>query len=103
MLSSCPTREKIQIPHPSLPLFVAGKHEATRLQLQDTEDFSQARFMESWESKHSDQSFSSKLAKELGVTAAPLRLDSQAKYGKHQHSADMPQRVRVFTSVCTKP
>lgn len=38
--------------------------------------------MESWESKHSDQSFSSKLAKELGVTAAPLRLDSQAKYGE---------------------
>ncbi len=38
--------------------------------------------MESYESKHSDQSFTSKLAKELGVTVAPLRLDSQAKYGE---------------------
>ena len=38
--------------------------------------------MESYESKHSDQSFTSKLAKDLGVTAAPLRLDSQAKYGE---------------------
>ncbi len=37
--------------------------------------------MESYESKHSNQSFTSKLAKELGVTAPPLRLDSQAKYG----------------------
>ncbi len=37
--------------------------------------------MESYESKHSDQSFTSKLAQELGVTAPPLRLDSQAKYG----------------------
>ena len=37
--------------------------------------------MESYESKHSDQSFTSKLATELGVTAPPLRLDSQAKYG----------------------
>ena len=64
---------------------LVGHHEATRLQLKDTDDFSQARFMESWESKHSDQSFSSKLAKELGVTAAPLRLDSQAKYGTHMN------------------
>ncbi|DBA77012.1 TPA: hypothetical protein ACH3X1_009602 [Trebouxia sp. C0004] len=58
-----------------------GRPPSSRLQLQDRSDFSQARFMESYESKHSDQSFTSKLAKELGVTAPPLRLDSQAKYG----------------------
>lgn len=61
----------------------AGSSPATRLQLEDRSDFSGARFMESYESKHSDQSFSSQLAQELGVTAGPLRLDSQAKYGEH--------------------
>eukprot|EP00891_Asterochloris_glomerata_P007631 jgi/Astpho2/7631/Aster-02524 len=40
-----------------------------------------ARFMESFESRHSNQGFTAQLAKELGVTAPPLRLDSQAKYG----------------------
>ena len=44
--------------------------------------------MESYESKHSDQSFTSKLAKDLGVTAAPLRLDSQAKYGRSPCSVE---------------
>ena len=39
-------------------------------------------FMESFESRHSNQGFTAQLAKELGVTAPPLRLDSQAKYGE---------------------
>ena len=38
--------------------------------------------MESYESKHSDHSFTGKLAAKLGVTQRPLRLDSQAKYGE---------------------
>lgn len=38
--------------------------------------------MESYESKHSDHSFTAKLAAKLGVTQRPLRLDSQAKYGE---------------------
>lgn len=51
------------------------------LQLSDLADVSEARFMESYESAHSDQSFTSRLARKLGVTKAPLRLDSQTKYG----------------------
>ena len=47
--------------------------------------------MESYESKHSDQSFTSKLAKELGVTAPPLRLDSQAKYGMSFRGVQLPR------------
>ena len=39
-----------------------------------------ARFCESVESGHSDQDASSKIASTLGITAAPLRMDSQAKY-----------------------
>ena len=63
-------------------LLCAGGMPLANLKLEDKSDFSAARFMESYESKHSDQSFTSKLAKDLGVTAAPLRLDSQAKYGE---------------------
>lgn len=44
-------------------------------------DVSQARFMESFESKHSDHSFTAKLGASVGVSRPPLRLDSQAKYG----------------------
>ncbi|CAL5228744.1 g11929 [Coccomyxa viridis] len=52
-----------------------------QLQLGDSQDFSQVRFMESYESKHSDHDFTAMLAAKLGVTQSPLRLDSQAKYG----------------------
>lgn len=37
--------------------------------------------MESYESKHSDHSFTGRLAAAVGVTRPPLRIDSQAKYG----------------------
>jgi hypothetical protein len=69
-----------------------------RLQLEDTRDFDQVRFMESYESKHSDHDFTARLAARLGVTQSPLRLDSQAKYGdlhgrhggiKHHLSTDL--------------
>ncbi len=40
----------------------------------------QARFCESVESAHSSHDDAVKLAEKLGITAAPLRMDSQAKY-----------------------
>jgi 3'(2'), 5'-bisphosphate nucleotidase len=39
-----------------------------------------ARFCESVESAHSDQSESARIAAALGITAAPYRIDSQCKY-----------------------
>jgi len=39
-----------------------------------------ARFCESVEAEHSDQSESAKIAAKLGITAPPLRMDSQCKY-----------------------
>ena len=63
-------------------LHPAGDLPSTPLKLTDRTDFSDARFMESFESRHSSQGFTAQLAKELGVTAPPLRLDSQAKYGE---------------------
>jgi 3'(2'), 5'-bisphosphate nucleotidase len=40
-----------------------------------------ARFCESVEAEHSDQDESAKIAARLGITAPPLRMDSQCKYG----------------------
>lgn len=69
---------------PSQSAFGAGNaFPEDRLRLTDTRDFSQIRFMESYESKHSDFSFTAKLAAKLGVSRPPLRIDSQAKYGAH--------------------
>jgi len=47
----------------------------------ESSDFSRARYMESWESRHSDHSFTARLGEAAGITTQPLRLDSQAKYG----------------------
>ena len=43
-------------------------------------DAASARFCEPFESAHSDQGASAKIAALLGITAEPLRMDSQAKY-----------------------
>ena len=52
-----------------------------QIQVKDDANFSNSRYMESFESRHSDHSFTGRLGSALGITAAPLRLDSQAKYG----------------------
>ena len=49
--------------------------------MKDDADFSNSRFMESFESRHSDHSFTARLGSAVGIIAPPLRLDSQAKYG----------------------
>lgn len=43
-------------------------------------DLTQASFCESVESGHSDQSTNANIAKALGITRPPTRMDSQAKY-----------------------
>ncbi|MEM6394157.1 MAG: 3'(2'),5'-bisphosphate nucleotidase [Planctomycetota bacterium] len=45
-----------------------------------TDDPADARFCESVESGHSDQDASAAIAKALGITAEPYRIDSQCKY-----------------------
>ena len=69
-------------------LFVAVRGEGTRLYT-TTGDFleqvhvseSVHRFAESVESTHGDSDAHSKIAKALGITELPVRMDSQAKYG----------------------
>ncbi len=52
----------------------------SRLAVNASDDPSEARFCESVESGHSAHGDSAEVAARLGITAAPLRMDSQAKY-----------------------
>ncbi len=63
----------------SLPLNDAT-YDGTPVHVCDIQDTAQARFCESVESGHSNQSDSAKVAQALGITAEPVRMDSQAKY-----------------------
>jgi 3'(2'), 5'-bisphosphate nucleotidase len=47
----------------------------------DVDDATAARFCESVEAAHSHQGDAARVAALLGITAAPLRMDSQCKYG----------------------
>ncbi len=58
-----------------------GVGEPVRLNVSPTTDSAKARFCESVESGHSAHGKSEQIAQRLGITAAPVRLDSQAKYG----------------------
>ena len=53
----------------------------TQIRVKDVSDAAEAQFMESFESRHSDQSFSAQVARSVGVVQVPLRMDSQVKYG----------------------
>lgn len=54
--------------------------EPTPIHVKSDIDPAGARFCESVESSHSDHSRSGNIAEALGITAAPVRMDSQAKY-----------------------
>jgi 3'(2'), 5'-bisphosphate nucleotidase len=53
---------------------------ARRISVGDIQVASQARFCESVESEHSDQSESARVAELLGIRSEPYRIDSQCKY-----------------------
>ncbi|KAK9069427.1 hypothetical protein SSX86_011330 [Deinandra increscens subsp. villosa] len=52
-----------------------------KVHVSNTENPEEAAFFESYEAAHSSHSLSGSIAKKLGVKAAPVRIDSQAKYG----------------------
>ena len=69
-------------------LFVAIRDEGTHLYTKTGELLKQVhisemvhRFAESFESTHGDSDAHAKIANALGITASPLQMDSQAKYG----------------------
>jgi 3'(2'), 5'-bisphosphate nucleotidase len=61
-------------------------------------DGSSARFCESVESAHSDQSTSAKVAQRLGITTDPVRIDSQCKYATVARG-----EASVYLRMPTKP
>ena len=63
-----------------LPLEGDGLDSAQPIRVSDITDSAQARFCESVESGHSDQSSAAQIAKALNITHEPVRMDSQAKY-----------------------
>ncbi len=58
-----------------------GSAVPTRIQVSPATDRGTLRFCESVESGHSKQDTAAVIAAQLGITAAPVRMDSQAKYG----------------------
>src|SRR5690606_2261562 len=64
----------------ALPLVGRGLAGAQKVQVSSNDAPDQARFYESVESSHSDQGQSARVANLLGITAEPVRMDSQAKY-----------------------
>lgn len=60
---------------------VGGPIPSQRISMNDSLPITKARFMESVVAKHSNHSFSAKVAEGLGIAAPPVRIDSQAKYG----------------------
>ena len=60
-----------------------GNEQWQRIQCDAQPSADSLRFSESFEAAHSNHGFSGALAQSLGITRAPLRIDSQAKYGAH--------------------
>lgn len=63
-----------------VPLEAAASAEPQPVRVSGTTDASEARFCESVESGHSSHDDAAQVAERLGITADPVRLDSQAKY-----------------------
>jgi 3'(2'), 5'-bisphosphate nucleotidase len=61
-------------------LSLESEDEMHPIQISDTSDPVQIRFLESFESAHSSHDDSAAIVKRLGVQASPIRMDSQAKY-----------------------
>ncbi|KAG9457218.1 hypothetical protein H6P81_001726 [Aristolochia fimbriata] len=58
-----------------------GSSSPMKVNVSSVEDPAEASFFESFEAAHSLHGLSGSIAKKLGVTAPPVRIDSQAKYG----------------------
>jgi 3'(2'), 5'-bisphosphate nucleotidase len=62
-------------------LALDGEETPTWIRVADISNTANARYAESLEAAHSAQDEAGLIARQLGITEPPLRLDSQAKYG----------------------
>jgi 3'(2'), 5'-bisphosphate nucleotidase len=68
------------------------------IHVRDTTDPAQATFCESVENRHSHQDWAARIAEALGITAEPVRMDSQAKY-----AAVARGDAEIYLRLPTKP
>ena len=61
-------------------MYTVTAPDGVAVRVDDPDDLSTARFCESVESGHSDQSQSARIAAALGIHTEPFRIDSQCKY-----------------------
>lgn len=61
-------------------LWDEGDQNGREIRVSDIRDTSEARFCESVESAHSNQEEAAEIARQLGITQEPFRIDSQCKY-----------------------
>jgi 3'(2'), 5'-bisphosphate nucleotidase len=64
----------------SATMYTANAPDGVPVRVDDPDELSDARFCESVESGHSDQSQSAQIAAALGIETEPFRIDSQCKY-----------------------
>jgi 3'(2'), 5'-bisphosphate nucleotidase len=82
---------------------LSGNTPPVRIRVSETSDPALARFCESVESAHSAHSESAQVAKRLGMTSEPVRMDSQAKYATVARGfADAYLRLPVKTGYYEK-
>lgn len=85
----------------AMPLSGSGSPQAIRVT--PTSQSDQARFCESVESGHSAHQESATVARRLGISTAPVRMDSQAKYATVAHGgADAYLRLPTKTGYFEK-
>ena len=63
------------------PLFTGHDLPPHRIHCDDTVGAEEARYMESFETRHSNHELSFAIAEEVGIELPSVRIDSQAKYG----------------------
>ncbi len=80
----------------SRPLRHGSLAEAAKIAMKPIQDIAEAIFCESVEAAHSSHGDHAAIAERLGVTKAPVRMDSQAKYGSIARGAgDLYLRLPV--------
>jgi 3'(2'), 5'-bisphosphate nucleotidase len=79
-------------------LFENGDMEETAIHSGSNENFSNCKWTESFEPAHSAQNRSASILSRLGINAASIRMDSQAKYGLIARG-----EAHVYLRIPTKP
>ncbi|CAE6358560.1 unnamed protein product [Rhizoctonia solani] len=76
--------------------------ESSKISIPTLDSSSSSHLLESFEAAHSSHSFSARVSSALGITAPPVRMDSQAKYCELARSGGIYLRMPVGTGYVEK-